>query len=514
MVDSVCSKRNKEGERRGVLVSRQLALVSCHQPQPSITKPRASQQTNLPSTITIATMGKVRQRRATSDKQTGKGDSGGTNASQRSSSRDPHEKAASASDPTIISLIIYLIKVFFLSMISLPFCLATEFLSRVYGRPPKMVFLSQTHRFLQYTIHSTALSSFAKADLIMTILLHTVISRVSGLCWLLDEFLYSKQMNSISIIKPLFVMSAYRSASTEMARTLAKDTNRFVAPSAIMCAFPYLWLWNLVTYIVGEDSGISIEEANGYLNKNFTAESLERHDNNHFAIDTFDGYFLSSHLNGLSFHLGADIIVKEFNYAKFEEHDRYLFEHCFVEHVDRIARKTLIYNGIDGSSAANQTFLLKGHFLQSANALQNRYPDACFLSVLRDPLDRLQSGINHMAVNATLWRGRLPNWEYLTDAFQQIEIQYCELEMEWYRNDNPNRFAVKFEDFIKNTQKTLNQVYIGLLKSDGDGIPHFNIPSKHEKKKYTVNRSLVELGVDESKLKGKLAEYYNWMKKQ
>lgn len=370
-----------------------------------------------------------------------------------------------------------------------------------------MVFLSQTSRFMKHAMESKE-SKAVKTDLMMTILLHTATSRISGFCWLLDEIIYGRQLNSIHIQNPLFVMSAYRSASTEMARILSKDTNKFVAPNAIMCAFPYLWLWNLITWIVGDDGGISTEEANGYLNKNFSKESLERHDNNHFAIDTFDGYFLSSHLNGLAFQLGADVIVKEFNYARFEEHNRYLFEYCFVEHVDRIARKTLLYNS---ASSASKTFLLKGHFLQSANALQEKYPEARFISVLRDPICRLQSGINHMAVNPTLWQGKAPNWQSLTDALQQIEVQYCELEMEWYKNGNDKRFVVKFEDFTKYSRKTIIRIYQGLLESNPDDIPHFDNPSKTPKR-YTTNRSLKELGVNEAILKQQLVRYYAWMK--
>jgi len=99
-------------------------------------------------------------------------------------------------------------------------------------------------------------------------------SPVSGFCWLIDELLYGKQLNTTAIVKPLFVLSAYRSASTSVARTLATDTTNFIAPTAIMCAFPYLWLWKLVTYIVGD--GITKEEANAKLNSKFTKESLER----------------------------------------------------------------------------------------------------------------------------------------------------------------------------------------------------------------------------------------------
>ena len=456
-------------------------------------------------------MGKIRQRRAVNANSSVKGDVS-ADMSLRRSGDDNHKDPTHVSDPNILQLLIYFIKVLLLSLLSVPFWFLTGLLSQIYGRPPKMVFLSQTRRFLQYTMQSEELSSSAKADLIMTILVHTATSRVSGLCWLLDEILYGRRLNSLSVENPLFVMSAYRSASTEMARTLAKDVNRFVAPNAIMCAFPYLWLWNLVTWIVGEDSGITVEEANGYLNKNFSKESLERHDNNHFAMDTFDGYFLSSHLNGISFQLGTDVIVKEFNCAKFEEHNRFLFEHCFVEHVDRIARKTLLYNGV--SSVSDRTFLLKGHFLQSANALERKYPNACFLTVLRDPLDRLKSGINHMAVNDTLWKGKSPNWKSLSEAFTKIEIEYCNLEMEWYSiHNDTKRLAIKFVDFIKNSQKTISRIYQDLLESSSNDIPNPSI-SKKGQKLYTVNRSLQELGIDEAQVKKELADFYVWMKKQ
>ena len=456
-------------------------------------------------------MGKIRQRRAPNAKSSAKGDAS-TGISLQKSGDDGHKALSHQSDPNALQLLIYFIKVLLLSLLSIPFWFLTGILSLIYGRPPKMVFLSQTRRFIRYAIQSGELSSLAKADLILTILVHTATSRVSGFCWLFDEILYGRRLNSLSIQKPLFVMSAYRSASTEMARTLAKDVNRFVAPNAIMCAFPYLWLWNLVSWVVGDDSGITVEEANGYLNKNFSKESLERHDNDHFAIDTFDGYFLSSHLNGISFQLGTDVIVKEFNSAKFEEHNRYLFEHCFVEHVDRIARKTLLYNGI--ASVSDKTFLLKGHFLQSANALQRKYPDAYFLTVLRDPLDRLKSGINHMAVNNTLWQGKSPNWKSLSKAFAKIEKEYCDLEMEWYSNENETkRLSIRFEDFIKNSKKTINRIYLDLLESSSDDIRLSSIPEKG-KKVYTINRSLQDLGIDEALLKQELTDYYAWMKKQ
>ena len=460
-------------------------------------------------------MGKLKQRK-------GKGKE--TYASQRindiSSSAKPLESTSpSPYNPSIISLLIYFIKVILLSILSIPFWIITPMLSIIYGRPPKMVDIRQTIRFIHYAIYSTHISSInAKIELILTITLHTMTSPVSGFCWLLDELLYSKHLNTTPINKPLFVLSAYRSASTSVARTLASDTNHFIAPTAIMCAFPYLWLWKLVTYIVGD--GITKDEANAKLNSKFTKESLERHDNNHFAIDTFDGYFLGSHLNGLAYHLGPDVMVKELNNAFFEEYNRILFEKRFVDYIDRIARKTLLFNGVMPSQQVDERcFLLKGHFLQSASALQRKYPDARFLTVLRDPLDRIQSGINHMAVNATLWQGKPVRWDWLAKAYQQIEVTYCKQEMVWYKDcstdDHKHRLAIKFDAYVKNHDKAMKSIYRDLLQYSDDDIPDFKSPqSKKGSKHYTINRSLRELGVDEVGLKLQLSDYYDWMKKQ
>jgi len=458
-------------------------------------------------------MGKLKQRK-------GKGKEASQREDISSSAKPLNSTPPSPYNPSIISLLVYLIKVVLLSILSIPFWILTSILSIIYGRPPKMVDIQQTIRFIQYAIYSIHISTInEKIELILTIILHTMTSPVSGFCWLIDEILYSsKQLNTTAIVKPLFVLSAYRSASTSVARTLASDTNNFIAPTAIMCAFPYLWLWKLVTFIVGD--GITKEEANAKLNSKFTKESLERHDNNHFAIDTFDGYFLGSHLNGLSYHLGPDVMVKELNNAFFEEYNRNLFEHEFVHHVDRIARKTLLFNGVKPSSQVDERcFLLKGHFLQSATALQKRYPDARFLTVLRDPLDRIQSGVNHMAVNATLWQGKPVRWDWLAEAYQQIEVTYCKQEMEWYKDcstdEQKQRFAIKFETYVKQHDKTMKSIYKDLLQYSDDDIPDFkSIPSKKGQKHYTINKSLKGLGVDEVGLKLQLSDYYNWMKKQ
>ena len=218
---------------------------------------------------------------------------------QMATQRSPPPPTA---DVGALSLCLYLVKVVILSALSTPFWILTPLLSVFYGRPPRMVTFGQAGRFMGYVIRSKHLLKGEQLNLILTVIRHTATSPVAGCCWLIDEVLYSSKMNRLTLTQPLFVMSAYRSASTQMARLLAQD-KQFVWPSAIMCAFPYLWVWKIVAYIFS-DSGITAEEANNYLNKNFPKEARERHENDHFSLDTLDGYFLSAHLNGLRFKSG------------------------------------------------------------------------------------------------------------------------------------------------------------------------------------------------------------------
>ena len=86
--------------------------------------------------------------------------------------------------------------------------------------------------------------------------------------------------------------------------------------------------------------------------------------------------------------------------------------------------------------------------------------------------------------------------------------------MEWYSNHNDTkRLAIKFVDFIKDTQKTICRIYQDLLESSSNDIPNSSIPKKGQKL-YTINRSLQELGIDEAQVKKELADFYVWMKKQ
>lgn len=141
---------------------------------------------------------------------------------------------------------------FLLSVICIPLGFLAHSLSLIYGRPPKMMYWSQTLRYLQYTwtyttaltnssaatfeennncsaINSTEkvqveLGTAARLELTFEILRHTVLSQsIFSLFWLLDEILYGSQLDKdgAKIEAPFFVLSGFRSASTQISRYLS-----------------------------------------------------------------------------------------------------------------------------------------------------------------------------------------------------------------------------------------------------------------------------------------------------
>ena len=206
------------------------------------------------------------------------------------------------------------------------------------------------------------------------------------------------------------MISAGRSGSTQITRYLEDDPD-LIAPNLIMSMFPYLWLWKLAPVTIGRV--MTPDKVRAQIKKLMPPELIERHEMDPFKADTFDGAFLNFHLNPMSLNLGPEAGIPEFAFAEFAPHNRRIFEEEFVKFVDRIGRKILLHYGTRNDGKYPR-FMLKGHFLQAAPALARHFPKGNFLTVIREPLSRLQSGINYMRVNpADPVLGPVP-WEFLT----------------------------------------------------------------------------------------------------
>ena len=383
----------------------------------------------------------------------------------------------------------------------------------VWGSPPNVPKLWQVRRYLHltWTIRppSPGLPVGRRCLLTITILHKVALAPVLGIAWFLDELFFGRVLGSTTIVAPLIEISAARSGSTQLARYL-EDDRRMATPNLLQIFFPYLWLWKLAPFTIGRI--VSKDAFHRWLEQQLPQEFLERHEGDPFRTDTFDLALYTNHFNSLAFYLGPDVVVEDFGFARIAPHNRTLWEVEFIQLFDRIARKTLVYSGndIDGE---RRRFFVKGHFLCAADALACKYPDASFISMIREPAARLQSAINYMKVNPhDSALGPIP-WAWLTDALTRTETEYCEVEQEWFsRKDGPKRIVIRFADFVADLQSTMLEVY-GFCFGDTELLPH--VPLEHpprERKNYRINRSLTDLGVNESELNSRLASYIIWCK--
>lgn len=383
----------------------------------------------------------------------------------------------------------------------------------VWGRPPNVPRMTQVARYLRLIVTvrppPPGLPVRVRLRLLLAVLRKVAVVPVWGSAWLLDELLYGRALARTPLVAPLIEISAARSGSTQLARYLEQDP-QLAAPSFLQSVFPYLWLWRLAPHTLGRF--IDRETVRHKLESSMPPEFVQRHEGDPFLTDTFDVALYIAHLNHLAPMLGPDVLAEDFGFAGPAPHNRRLWEHDFVRLLDRIGRKTLLYAG-PGPDGRPRRFFVKGHFLAAAEALARRFPDARFVTMIREPAKRLQSGINFLRANpmdATI--GQVP-WAWLAAGLLRSEITYCEQEQAWFTRDHdggPRRCVLRFSEYVRDLEGTMCKVYRECLDTE-DLPPH--VPREHPPRRrteYLLDRSLAQVGVSEAELDARLASYIAW----
>ena len=420
--------------------------------------------------------------------------------------RPPIEGAALALRVALRCLLVPLLAAF-----TLPLWPVFWLAAAIWGWPPNVPRAAQVARYIRlaWTVRPPppGLSALRRAWVVLLVLRKVATIPVWGLAWLLDEALYGRALRDTPVVAPLIEISAARSGSTQLARYLEADPH-LVAPNMLQCVFPYLWLWKLAPRTIGRV--LTRERVNQKVEAMMPPEFIQRHEGDVFLTDTFEGALYIAHLNHLSPFLGPDVLVEDFGFGELAPHNRALWEEIFPELLDRIARKTLILAG-PGPEGAPRRFFVKGHFLTAADALERRYPDARFLTMIREPVPRLQSAVNFLRANpvdATL--GCVP-WRWLGDGLVRSEASYNELEQAWFsREGGARRCVLRFSEYVRDLEAAMSKVYRECL--DTDHLPP-HVPRAHpprERTNYLLNRSLEQVGVDQAAFEARLADYIAW----
>jgi hypothetical protein len=374
-----------------------------------------------------------------------------------------------------------------------------------WGWPPIVPRAAQVRRYL--TVLATSqppspgLSVAARLALGLALFQHLALTPLRGLAWQLDELIYGPALDAVEVVAPLFEISAGRSGSTQLARYLEQDP-RLAAPSFLQALFPYRWAWRLSERLLSR--WVSRAQVTHWVEQLLPAELRERHEGDPFCTDTFDGALYAAHLNHLSLTMGPAFAEEQFGFGAVNKHTRLQWEQDFVQILERIGRKRLL-------DAPGARLFIKGHFLAAAPSLAKRWPDARFLTMVRDPARRLQSAINYLRANPTDPMVGPPPWEWLAEAIVLSETTYCDVEQAWYgAPDGPVRCVIPFDRYVADLPGVMTEVYATCFDTPPpEGVVYEHPPRRRHT--YLLDRSLSDLHVDEPALRARLAGYYAWM---
>lgn len=381
-----------------------------------------------------------------------------------------------------------------------------------HGWAPNVPRLRPIGRYLRlaWTVRPPApgLSRIDRAWLSLSVLRLGATVPLFGSAWLLDEVLYGDRLRAVRVEAPLLEISAARSGSTQLARYLESDP-QLVAPSMLQCVFPFLWAWRLAARTLGRFVGS--EQVSERMRSFMPPAFAERHEGDPFRTDTFEVPFLARQCNHLALRLGPEVLAEDFAFGPLAPRNQELWERDFVRVFDGIARKTLL-DAEPGPGGARRRLFIKGHFLCAAPFLERLYPDATFLTMIREPAPRLRSAINFLRTTPfdDSLGGPAP-WAWLGEGIPKSEAAYCEIEQSWFtREEGPRRCVVRFSEYVRDLEGTMARVYRECL--DAPELPP-HAPRRHAPRKrhgYTYDRSLAEVGIDEAALNERLADYVAW----
>ena len=394
----------------------------------------------------------------------------------------------------------------------------------IWGRPPTVSPWSRFYTYFIATMTEGKLEEgipFTNRILIFIIVFdYLVKSPIKGVGWFLDEIFYPSY-HKCEIKEPLFLLSGMRSGSTQMADYLEDDEENFIAPMMVEAMFPYIWAWKLIAPIL---KVIGLKKYFDAPPPIFGDEMKKRHMSNSFKTETWELALGLGHMGPLSISLGASFC--KWTALNKQPVDK---EFCkiFVELNDCIMKKVMYHRGLP-----KQRMFIKTHLLVVARELEQRYDGTKFLTIVRNPIERLRSSVNFVKVASAdgpmkkAYNLFPVTWRVARDWIIESQLCHCKEEMIFYdqseEENTKNKLAISFNTYVKNLAGTLQRVYSFLnIPVSAELLSKAAVlqKSSHDrtKRKTTYdpkyNRSLSSLGVDEEKLEENLSDYINWMNK-
>jgi len=337
---------------------------------------------------------------------------------------------------------------------------------------------------------------------------------INGVCWYID-IMFFPSYHKTEVGDLLFFISGIRSGSTQLVQYLEDDTETFIAPQKIEMIYPFIWLWKLFSLFAR--LGIPIKNVMRKVHR-VSKERKKHHIFDLFRTNTFEDTFWVWQMNFYSFLLGPAFMIQEFD-SSIPRNDTVIqkeLSYKLVQLTEAVIKKVRYHHG-----KHNQYFLLKGHYLSIANLLEQRYPNAYFLTSIRHPTSRLQSYVNYAHIVFSGTMKTPPSWDCLVQYTVNRILLYSKHEMNFFHyNHNERKIVISFDKYVADLSGTLEQIYkscnvdpVPTMVSERATILQKTTHDRTEQRK--INNSKYKSLANDKKLEieQNLIHYIEWMNK-
>ena len=412
---------------------------------------------------------------------------------------------------TGMACILILVQMLFLLFLMTPLALVLGlpyFALRIFiSRPPNIPSPKSIRRYVKKAIfaHEEVIVSM-RIRLFLSMLLFLSACPLLAFAWYLDDVIY-RGYRKMVISKPLFLITGSRSGSTQLSQYL-EDNPQIVSHPFLLQSFPYIWLWKLLPKLIGR--WFSEEKVHQIIADAIRPEYLERKEMHPFKPETYEVVFSISQLVNHCLAMGPKMFAEGYGWGQTTPENIHFWHEDLVNNIDAVGKKLLYFAG-PNADGTTKTLFIKGHFLGSASILEKKYPDAHFLTILRHPSKRIRSIINFFRVAPEVCRNGAVPWSWLVYYGQNVEVDYCLYEKEWYQAHPDNSTVIRFRDYVDDLEKTLTTIYERCLPHiDSNGFI-YQTHTQRKRTEYSVDRSYTQLNVDEMVLLEPLQDYIAWV---
>lgn len=326
--------------------------------------------------------------------------------------------------------------------------------------------------------------------------------------WLLEE-LYNYR--EVELPQMVFIICTPRTGSTNLHRIMARDS-RVLAPTLTDMLAPFISLTKLGQIFGNPDlPSQTLEKFIMFLNGNFN--DIHRfHDTGVNVVEELGNLTLSQWFNEMIMppYFHPDIL-ENYPIAKFP---KYLKQRILDYAV--IAIKKFAYLHKDEGHPFLVCKTIEPHIFD-VNELEKRFPNAKFITLVRDPKKQIcsrfsfyaaQQKISHdLDIDTQKWGGIISE---RTRESSEFVMQY------FFREKRKNCLALTFQEFIADLPKTYAKIYdfIG-AKYEGSNFEAIVKKEVEEHKKFSGKRKyknvkFEDFKIDEEKFQESFAEYYSY----